>query len=102
MDNCNKLFINGNIFLKNTVILGIILQVLPQFLIPMAVTMKSLPLLYIFKGMQGLNSVAFPLYITTINSWIDRNQRGLATSIFNGSFTAGAGIGAWISGQIIP
>lgn len=88
--------------LRRTILLGISFQVLPQFLIPMAVSMHSLPLLYLFKGMQGLNSVAFPLYIFNITSWIQNRSKGLATAIFNGSFSAGAGVGAWISGQLIP
>lgn len=88
--------------LRRTIMLGISCQILPQFLIPLSVSMGSLPLLYLFKGMQGLNSVAFPLYIFNITSWINSRSKGLATAIFNGSFSAGAGVGAWISGQLIP
>lgn len=88
--------------LKKTMALGLFFQIAPQFLIPFAVNNKSIYLFFISKGMQGLNAVAFPLYLTTISTWTSNRYRGLATAIFNGSFTAGAGLGAWISGLLIP
>lgn len=93
--------VSKKIGLKKTMILGMTCQISSQFLIPIAVSLKSLPFLFIFKGLQGLNSVAFPLYISTIAMWINPEQRGLSTAVFNGSFTAGAGIGAWLTGKII-
>lgn len=95
-------FVYRKLGLHKTLILGLFFQISPQFLIPLAVRLNSLPLLFIFKGMQGFNSVAFPLYIYTITSWMSSRYKGLATAIFNGSFTAGAGMGAWVSGRLIP
>ena len=88
--------------LKKTMALGLMFQILPQFLIPMAVNGKYIPLLFLFKGMQGLNAMAFPLYISTITLWMDKRYTALATALFNGSFVAGSGVGAWISGRIVP
>ncbi len=88
--------------LKGTMVLGIFFQISPQFLIPLAINMNSLPLLFLFKGMQGANAMAFPLYIYSISLWVDSKYLGLATAIFNGSFVAGSGIGAFVSSLVIP
>ena len=88
--------------LKKTMALGLMFQILPQFLIPMAVNGRHIPLLFLFKGMQGFNAMAFPLYISTITLWMDKRYTALATALFNGSFVAGSGVGAWISGKIVP
>lgn len=88
--------------LKKTMALGLMFQILPQFLIPMAVNGKYILLLFLFKGMQGFNAMAFPLYISTITLWMDKRYTALATALFNGSFVAGSGVGAWISGRIVP
>lgn len=100
------MFLSGIVYkicgLRKTMILGLIFQITPQFLIPFAVINHNLTLFYILKGMQGLNAVAFPLYLATITAWSSLRYRGLATAIFNGSFTAGAGLGAWVSSKIIP
>lgn len=84
---------------KRTLIAGLTFQIIPQFLIPFA---PDVPVFLFLKGLQGFNSIAFPLYISTIVSLVRNDQKGLATSIFNGSFVAGAGVGAWIAGQVIP
>lgn len=100
------MFLSGVVYkklgLRKTIMLGLCFQIAPQFLIPFAVHSQNLVFFYLFKGMQGLNAVAFPLYLATISSWVNERYRGLATAIFNGSFTAGAGVGAWVSGLIIP
>lgn len=62
----------------------------------------SLPLFFIAKATQGLNAMAFPLYISTIALWIDSHYTALATAIFNASFAAGSGVGAWIAGKLVP
>ncbi len=100
------MFLSGYVYnklgLRKTIMLGLIFQSTPQFLLPLAVEMKSLPLFFLFKGMQGLNSMAFPLYISTITTWMSSRYTGLATAIFNGSFVAGSGIGASIASAIVP
>lgn len=88
--------------LRGTIALGLAFQALPQFLIPFAVSIRSLPLFFVTKAAQGLNAMAFPLYISTITMWIDPRYTALATAIFNGSFAAGSGVGAWISGKLVP
>lgn len=88
--------------LRKTIALGLLLQTLPQFLIPLAVDFQSLPMLFVVKAMQGLNAMAFPLYISTITMWMDERYTALATAVFNGSFAAGSGVGAWLSGIIVP
>lgn len=88
--------------LRKTLALGLTFQILPQFLIPSVVKMNLLPALFILKGMQGLNSMAFPLYISTITLWMSEKYVALSTAIFNGSFVAGSGVGAWLAGKIVP
>lgn len=88
--------------MRKTMMLGLFFQIAPQFLIPLAVHNRNLVFFYLAKGMQGLNAVAFPLYLANISAWSSSRQRGLATAVFNGSFTAGAGVGAWVSSMIIP
>lgn len=95
-------FIYRKLGLRRTIFLGLFFQILPQFILPLGIENKNIIILYIFKGMQGMNALAFPLYISTITAWIDERSRGLATSVFNGGFTAGAGLGAWVSGKVIP
>lgn len=101
-----SMFLSGYIYkklgLRKTIALGLAFQTLPQFLIPLAINMNSVPLLFIFKGMQGLNAMAFPLYISTITMWMDEKYVALSTAIFNGSFVAGSGVGAWIAGKVVP
>lgn len=88
--------------LRKTIFIGLCCQIIPQFVLPFGIEHDNLLILYLFKGMQGMNALAFPLYISTITSWIDERSKGLATSVFNGGFTAGAGLGAWVSGKTIP
>lgn len=101
-----SMFLSGFVYkklgLKKTMGLGILFQISSQFFIPMAVLHKNLPLFFLFKGMQGLNAMAFPLYISSITTWCSARYKGLATAIFNGSFIAGGGIGAWMAGKIVP
>lgn len=88
--------------LRGTIGLGLLFQALPQFLIPLAVDLESLPVFFACKAAQGLNAMAFPLYISTITMWIDRRYAALSTAIFNGSFAAGSGVGAWVAGLLVP
>lgn len=88
--------------LKKTIALGLFLQIVAQLVLPVAITMKSVPLLFFLKGMQGCNAVAFPLYISAILMWVDDSKAGISTAIFNGSFIAGSGIGAWLASKVIP
>lgn len=101
-----SMFASGLIYkklgLRKTMLFGMMCQIVPQFLIPLAINAKSLPLLFVFKGLQGVNAMAFPLYISTITLWIEQRFAGLATAIFNGSFVAGSGVGAWLAGRVIP
>lgn len=100
------MFLSGVVYkrfgLRKTMMLGLFFQIAPQFLIPLSIRNQNLAFFYLSKGMQGLNAVAFPLYLATITAWSSSRYRGLATAIFNGSFTAGAGAGAWVSSKIIP
>lgn len=91
-----------HIGLRKTMALGLTFQILPQFLAPVAISLRSLPFLFLLKGLQGCNAITFPLYISTIVMWVGDRYKGAATAIFNGSFVAGAGIGSWLSGIMIP
>ncbi|MDR1106218.1 MAG: MFS transporter [Treponema sp.] len=100
------MFLSGPVYRRlgrwRTICLGILFQTMPQFLLPIAVQFRSIPFFFIFKAMQGCNAVAFPVYLSTITACIPPGSAGLATAVFNGSFTAGAGIGAWLSGILAP
>lgn len=95
-------YIYKKIGLKKAITLGLMFQILPQFFIPIVIKLQSIPFLFLLKGIQGFNAIAFPLYLYSIIIWMPSRFKGLATAVFNGSFVAGAGIGAWISGKIIP
>ncbi len=95
-------FMYRKLGLRKTMALGLFFQIFPQLMTPLAVRSGFLPALFVLKGMQGLNSMAFPLYISTITLWRCERYAGLATAIFNGSFAAGSGIGSWIAGKIVP
>jgi len=95
-------FVYRRLGLRKTICLGVFFQAASQFLIPLTVSARILPLFFVFKAMQGLNAVAFPLYLAAITQWIDSRPSGLATALFNGSFTAGAGVGAFVVGRIVP
>lgn len=88
--------------LRKTIALGLCFQILPQFLLPTVIEMGSLPLLYLLKGLQGCNSIAFPLYISAILMWVDDCKAGFSTALFNGSFIAGSGVGGWLAAKLIP
>lgn len=95
-------FVYRKLGLRGAIALGLAFQALPQFLIPLAVSIHSLPLFFVTKAAQGLNAMAFPLYISTITMWMDPRYIALSTAIFNGSFAAGSGVGAWIAGRLVP
>lgn len=88
--------------LKRTIALGISFQIIPQFILPTAINAGSVPLLFLLKGMQGCNSIAFPLYISAILMWVDDAYAGFSTAFFNGSFIAGNGLGGWLTARLIP
>jgi predicted MFS family arabinose efflux permease len=99
------MFLSGYVYRRlgswKTICLGLLMQILPQFLIPLALRLQIIPLFFIFKAFQGFNAVAFPVYLSNIAVCVSANKAGLATSIFNGSFMAGAGVGAWLSGKLL-
>jgi predicted MFS family arabinose efflux permease len=99
------IFLSGYVYRRlgswKTICLGLLMQILPQFLIPLALRLQIVPLFFLFKAVQGFNAVAFPVYLSNIAVRVSPNKAGLATSIFNGSFMAGAGIGAWLSGRLL-
>lgn len=88
--------------LRKTIALGLCFQIIPQFVLPTAIHWGSVPLLFIFKGLQGCNSIAFPLYISAILMWVDHSHTGFSTALFNGSFIAGNGLGGWLAARLIP
>lgn len=88
--------------LRKTIGLGVLFQVIPQFFLPAAIKAGSVPLLFLLKGLQGCNAIAFPLYISAILMWVDDAHTGFSTAFFNGSFVAGNGIGGWLAARAIP
>ncbi len=79
-------------------IVSIICTVVPQFVIPHT----TLPaLLIIMKIVQGFSSLCFPVLLLVIMDVIPEGQRGLATTVFNGIFYSGGGVGSILTGFFI-
>ncbi len=85
--------------LKKTFILAVAFLLIPQFIMPYS---PNIQVLIVLKLIQGFSTVIFPILILNIIDWIDKEQTGFATAVFNGLFYGGSGIGAVISGYIIP
>lgn len=83
---------------KTVTAASIVLFLVPQLLIPHN---NSVIVLFLLKIMQGLATIVFPVFITTIIHSVEERNTGLATAIFNGIFYSGAGIGAFIAGLVI-
>jgi len=87
---------------KKTVMLGMALLIIPQFVIPMIAEPGNLYLLYILRFIQGFSLMVWSAFIVSIVSWIPIQQKGLATALFLGGSIGGSGIGGIIAGQVIP
>lgn len=83
---------------KKTFIMGMVLLMPGFFIIPYA---KSILVIYALKFMQGISSIIFPIFLIEIMNWIDEENRGLSTAVFNGIFYGGAGIGGTFCAFVI-
>lgn len=84
--------------LKKAFALAILAMVVPQVILPY-VTDGMLVLL--LKIIQGFCAIIFPVFIINIMDWMDKNQIGTATAVFNGIFYGGSGLGATAAGFTI-
>ena len=91
-------FVYKKLGARKTFLIGMILLIPPIVIIPY---IKSLVVIYLLKFMQGMSVVIFPMFLIIIMDWIEEQNRGISTAIFNGIFYGGAGIGGTFSGLII-
>lgn len=79
-------------------ILSMVFTIVPQIAIPFT----SSPFLFmVFKAIQGLTSIIFPILLIIVMDAVPDRQNGLATAVFNGVFYSGGGIGGTIAGVFI-
>ena len=84
--------------LYKTILLGAAATIIPQFLFPF---ITSLPLFFVLKFSQGMSSIVFPIMMLLMMDWVEENQTGLVTAVFNGIFYGGGGIGATASSFVL-
>lgn len=84
--------------LYKTILLGALATIIPQFLLPFN---TSLPLFFVMKFAQGLSSLVFPIMMLLMMDWVEENQTGLVTAVFNGIFYGGGGIGATAASMVL-
>lgn len=84
--------------LYRTILLGAAATIIPQFLLPV---ITSLPLFFVLKFIQGLSSIVFPIMMLLMMDWVEENQTGLVTAVFNGIFYGGGGIGATAASLVL-
>ena len=84
--------------LYQTILLGAAATIIPQFLFPF---ITSLPLFFVLKFSQGMSSIVFPIMMLLMMDWVEENQTGLVTAVFNGIFYGGGGIGATASSFVL-
>jgi MFS family permease len=91
-------FVYQKLGFRLTFITALLAIVIPQCILP---SVSSAPVFFALKCIQGLGSLAFPLFLVLIMNWMPREQTGLSTAIFNGMFYGGGGIGGTFAGFII-
>lgn len=96
------MFVSGVLYkkmgAKKAFVLGMI-ALIPALVLTPYVT--SVFAFYVLKFVQGLSSLVFPVFLLIIMGWVDEENRGISTAVFNGIFYGGAGIGGTFSGYII-
>lgn len=84
--------------LKRTFLFSTLAFIIPQVLIP---HVHSIPLLFVLKGIQGLSSLIYSVFLTLIMKYASSKETGLASALFNGIFFGGSGVLAMLTGFII-
>jgi MFS family permease len=84
---------------KKTVLLGMLLLIVPQFLIPMV---TDFGLLMLIRFIQGWALISWSAFMVSIMGWIPLKNKGLAAALFLGGSIGGSGIGGLIAGSVIP
>lgn len=85
--------------IKNTVLVGMLILIVPQFIIPSVTDFATLMVLRFIQGWCMISASAF---LVSITSWIPLKNKGLAASLFLGGSMGGSGIGGLITGYLIP
>ncbi len=89
-------FISDRIGIKGTVLIGMLLLILPQFIIPSAGSFL------ILRFLQGLSFIAWAPFVSCVVGWFTGKQKGFATGFYLGVALAGGMVGGFITGLTLP
>lgn len=92
-------FISDRIGIKATVLTGMLLLILPQFIIPSAGSFSFILVLRLF---QGLSFIAWAPFVACVVGWFTGKQKGFATGFYLGVALAGGMVGGFITGMTLP
>ncbi len=92
-------FISDRIGIKGTVLTGMMLLIIPQFIIPSA---GSFSLILVLRFLQGLSFIAWAPFVACVVGWFTGKQKGLATGFYLGVALAGGMVGGFITGITLP
>jgi MFS family permease len=85
--------------MKTTMVLGSILFLIPQFVIPYMTYWNAILLLRFIQG----NVVAmFPGLVMLNSLWFPKKEHGLASGIFMGGLSLGTAVGNYICAKLLP
>lgn len=92
-------FISDKMGIKNTVLVGMLLLIIPQFIIPSA---GSFTIILILRFLQGLSFIAWAPFVACVVGWFTGKQKGFATGLYLGVALAGGMVGGFITGITLP
>ena len=92
-------FISDRIGIKGTVLTGMMLLIIPQFIIPSA---GSFSLILALRFLQGLSFIAWAPFVACVVGWFTGKQKGFATGFYLGVALAGGMVGGFITGITLP
>jgi len=92
-------FISDRIGIKGTVLTGMMLLIIPQFIIPSA---GSFSLILVLRFLQGLSFIAWAPFVACVVGWFTGKQKGFAIGFYLGVALAGGMVGGFITGITLP
>jgi MFS family permease len=85
--------------MKKTMVLGSLLFLIPQFLIPFV---KNWNIILFLRFIQGNVVSMFPGFVTLNSLWFPKKEHGLASGIFMGGLSLGTAVGNYLCSKILP
>ena len=92
-------FISDRMGIKGTVLVGMLLLIIPQFIIPSA---GSFIVILLLRFLQGLSFIAWAPFVACVVGWFTGKQKGFATGLYLGVALAGGMVGGFITGITLP